>query len=71
MRGPPWARRADTPAGRRTWPRCRARSCARTRPRSAVPRMDIDREVAAQLAIVNTLLPQICEVAAQGSPSFR
>jgi histidine ammonia-lyase len=39
--------------------------------RSAVPRMDIDREVAAQLAIVDTLLPQICEVAAQGCPSLR
>jgi len=39
--------------------------------RSAVPRMDIDREVASQLAVVNTLLPQICEVAAQGCPSFR
>jgi histidine ammonia-lyase len=39
--------------------------------RSVVPRMDIDREVAAQLAVVNTLLPQICEVAAQGCPSFR
>jgi histidine ammonia-lyase len=39
--------------------------------RSAVPRMDIDREVAAQLAAVNTLLPQICEVAAQGCPSLR
>jgi len=39
--------------------------------RSAVPRMDIDREVASQLAAVNTLLPQICEVAAQGCPSFR
>ena len=39
--------------------------------RSAVPRMDIDREVATQLAIVDTLLPQICEVAAQGCPSLR
>jgi histidine ammonia-lyase len=39
--------------------------------RSAVPRIDIDREVAPQLAAVDTLLPQICEVAAQGCPSFR
>jgi hypothetical protein len=33
--------------------------------------MDIDREVASQLAVVDTLLPQICEVAAQGCPSLR
>ncbi len=39
--------------------------------RSAVPRMDTDREVAAQLTVVDTLLPQICEVAAQGCPSLR
>ena len=39
--------------------------------RSSVPRMDIDREVAAQLAAVNDLLPEICRVAAENSPSFR
>src|SRR5437899_4955727 len=33
--------------------------------RSSVPRMDIDREVAAQLAAVNDLLPEICRVAAE------
>ena len=39
--------------------------------RSAVPRMDIDREVAAQLAAVNDLLPQICETAAEAVPGFQ
>jgi histidine ammonia-lyase len=39
--------------------------------RSSVPRMDIDREVAAQLASVNDLLPEICRVAAENSPSFQ
>jgi histidine ammonia-lyase len=39
--------------------------------RSSVPRMDVDREVAAQLAVVNDLLPEICRVAAENSPSFR
>jgi len=39
--------------------------------RSAVPRMDIDREVAAQLAAVSDLLPQICETAAEGVPGFQ
>jgi hypothetical protein len=33
--------------------------------------MDIDREVAAQLAAVDDLLPQICRVAAENSPSVR
>ena len=39
--------------------------------RSSVPRMDIDREVAAQLTSVNDLLPEICRVAAESSPSFQ
>ena len=39
--------------------------------RSAVPRMDIDREVAAQLAAVNDLLPQICQTAAEALPAFQ
>jgi histidine ammonia-lyase len=39
--------------------------------RSSVPRMDIDREVAVQLAAVDTLLPEICRVAAGACPSFR
>ena len=39
--------------------------------RSSVPRMDVDREVAAQLAAVDTLLPEICRVAAGACPSFR
>src|SRR5271165_4434931 len=39
--------------------------------RSSVPRMDVDREVAAQLAAVNDLLPEICRVAAESSPSFQ
>ena len=39
--------------------------------RSAVPRMDIDREVAAQLAAVSDLLPQICEAAAEAVPGFQ
>src|SRR5215467_10396043 len=39
--------------------------------RSAVPRMDIDREVAAQLAAVNDLLPQICQTAAEAFPAFQ
>src|SRR5262249_59924252 len=39
--------------------------------RSSVPRMDIDREVAPQLAAVNDLLPEICRVAAEAVPAFR
>jgi histidine ammonia-lyase len=39
--------------------------------RSSVPRMDIDREVAPQLAAVDTLLPEICRVAAEACASFR
>jgi hypothetical protein len=33
--------------------------------------MDIDREVAPQLAAVDTLLPDICRVAAEACTSFR
>ena len=39
--------------------------------RSVVPRMDIDREVAAQLAAVNDLLPQICQTAAEAVEGFQ
>src|ERR1700691_4144259 len=39
--------------------------------RSRVPRMDVDREVAPQLAAVDTLLPDICRVAAEACTSFR
>jgi histidine ammonia-lyase len=39
--------------------------------RSAVPRMDVDREVADQLAAVDTLLPEICRAAAESCMSFR
>jgi histidine ammonia-lyase len=39
--------------------------------RSAVPRMDVDREVAAQLAAVNDLLPQICQTAAEAVEGFQ
>ena len=39
--------------------------------RSEVPRMDIDREVAAQLAAVSDLLPQICQTAAEALPAFQ
>ena len=39
--------------------------------RASVPRMDIDREVAGQLAVVDALLPQLCRVAADGFPSFQ
>jgi histidine ammonia-lyase len=39
--------------------------------RSSVPRMDIDREVAPQLEAVDTLLPDICRVAAETCTSFR
>ena len=39
--------------------------------RSEVPRMDIDREVAAQLAAVNDLLPQICQTAAEAVEGFQ
>jgi len=39
--------------------------------RSVVPRMDIDREVAAQLAAVNDLLPQICQTAAEAVEGFK
>jgi len=36
-----------------------------------VPRMDIDREVAAQLALVDDLLPQICQTATEAFPAFQ
>jgi hypothetical protein len=32
--------------------------------------MDIDREVAAQIAAVDTLLPEICRAAAEAVPSL-
>src|SRR5579863_2764660 len=38
--------------------------------RASVPRMDIDREVAGQIAAVDVLLPQFCRVAAGSFPSF-
>ncbi|MGH3186526.1 MAG: histidine ammonia-lyase [Streptosporangiaceae bacterium] len=38
--------------------------------RAVVPRMDIDREVAAQIAAVDALLPKICQVASEAVPSF-
>ncbi|HEX6523064.1 MAG TPA: histidine ammonia-lyase [Streptosporangiaceae bacterium] len=38
--------------------------------RSSVPRMDVDREVAPQLAAVNQLLPEICATAERLCPSF-
>jgi histidine ammonia-lyase len=38
--------------------------------RAVVPRMDIDREVAAQIAAVDALLPRICQVASEAVPSF-
>jgi hypothetical protein len=33
--------------------------------------MDIDREVAAQLAAVNDLIRQICQTAAEAIPAFQ
>jgi histidine ammonia-lyase len=39
--------------------------------RSAVPRMDVDREVSGQLTAVDTLMPEICRVAAEGCASFQ
>ena len=39
--------------------------------RASVPRMDIDREVAAQIAAVDALLPQLCQTAADSSAVFR
>jgi histidine ammonia-lyase len=39
--------------------------------RSSVPRMDVDREVAIQLATVNDLLPGICQTAAEALPGFQ
>jgi histidine ammonia-lyase len=39
--------------------------------RASVPRMDVDREVAAQIAAVDALLPEICRVAAESCASFR
>ena len=39
--------------------------------RASVPRMDVDREVAEQIAIVDALLPQLCRVAADSFPAFQ
>ena len=39
--------------------------------RASVPRMDVDREVAEQIATEDALLPQLCRVAAEGFPAFR
>jgi histidine ammonia-lyase len=39
--------------------------------RASVPRMDVDREVAEQIASVDALLPQLCAVAADGFPAFQ
>jgi histidine ammonia-lyase len=39
--------------------------------RASVPRMDVDREVAGQLAAVDDLLPQLCRVAADGFPALQ
>jgi histidine ammonia-lyase len=39
--------------------------------RAAVPRMDVDREVAAQIAAIDELLPQICATAAAHCPTLR
>jgi hypothetical protein len=33
--------------------------------------MDVDREVAGQIAVVDELLPEICRVAAERAGSFR
>jgi histidine ammonia-lyase len=39
--------------------------------RASVPRMDIDREVAPQIAAVDALLPQLCQTAGDGFGGFR
>jgi histidine ammonia-lyase len=39
--------------------------------RSVVPRMDVDREVAAQIAAVDNLLPEICTTAGASCASFQ
>jgi histidine ammonia-lyase len=39
--------------------------------RSKVARMDIDREVSAQLVCVDDLLPEICRAAADAFPAFQ
>ena len=39
--------------------------------RASVPRMDVDREVAGQIAAVDALLPQLCRVAADSFPAFQ
>jgi histidine ammonia-lyase len=39
--------------------------------RSAVPRMDVDREVAAQITAVDELLPEICAAAAASCPALQ
>jgi histidine ammonia-lyase len=38
--------------------------------RSRVPRMDVDREVAPQIAEIDALLDEICAVAATATPGF-
>ena len=38
--------------------------------RASVPRMDVDREVSAQLVAVDDLLPEICATAAAACPGF-
>jgi histidine ammonia-lyase len=39
--------------------------------RASVPQMDVDREVAGQIAAVDELLPEICSVAAERAGSFQ
>jgi len=39
--------------------------------RRSVPRMDIDREVAGQIAAVDALLPEICRAAGEACSSFQ
>ena len=39
--------------------------------RASVPRMDVDREVAGQIAAVDALLPQLCQAAADRFRVFR
>ena len=39
--------------------------------RASVPRMDVDREVAGQIAAVDALLPQLCQAAADRFRDFR
>ena len=39
--------------------------------RSSVPRMDVDREVAAQIAAVDLMMPEICAAAAASCPALQ